>query len=465
MTLVRQPKDDKTTVLHQRRRWREERCSMSLRGFREGNRMLGAMGVLRRIGLQGITLLTILVLVASIVAVPNAIAQDNEDTTQTSEEEAELEATPAPGDDEGDNQAADEATPTTDEEANQESASAGESSLEPGHPAVVSQGLALLTGDQAVWQVREIEISGDQAEAGAAAHVLQRDGETIIRNDVTAKRALIEPGEAYFRAGDDPYTFTSEGGDATVWMFEIVDPDDVADDAFYESPLIDQYDEGIYDSELIRFELDPGDEFDLPSHTGPALLMVTAGEVDVEDERGLGLLADGQGQLIGGDGMVRNSGSEPASFVFAALGASVDEGAGATAAEEEPDATTDAEDEDENAAANAEEDTLAEEETGDTTEAAAEEPAASGEGGFTATINVTAQEDLTLTIVADGIEVFNGPLPAGSSSGAVAGSTFEVTTSSGVNTVFTNACGDEFVMGYDEGPATYTLNADASSCG
>lgn len=431
--------------------------------------MVGATDVLRRIGLQGVTLLTILVLVASIVAVPNALAQDADDptetpdVTQTSEEEAEFDATPAPEDDEGDNQASDESTPTTDEEASEESASPGESALEPGHPAVISQGLAFLTGDQAVWQVREIEISGDQAEAGAAAHVLQRDGETIIRNDVTAKRALIEPGEAYFRAGEDPYTFTSEGGDATVWMFEIVDPDNVADDAFYESPLIDQYDEGIYDSELIRFELDPGDEFDLPSHTGPALLMVTAGEVDVEDERGLGLLADGQGQLIGGDGMVRNSGSESASFVFAALGASVDDGAGATAAEDEQEATTVAADE--NAAADAEEDTLAEEDTGDTTEAAAEEPAASGEGGFTATINVTAQADLTLTIVADGIEVFNGPLPAGSSSGAVAGSTFEVTTSSGVNTVFTNACGDEFVMGYEEGPATYTLNADASSCG
>lgn len=431
--------------------------------------MSGVTGVLRRIGLQGVTLLTILVLVASIVAVPNAIAQDADDATETpdatqsSGDEGEAEATPAPEEDEGDNQASDESTPTTDEEASEESASPGESALEPGHPAVISQGLAFLEGNQAVWQVREIEISGDQAEAGAAAHVLQRDGETIIRNDVTAKRALIEPGEAYFRAGDDPYTFTSEGGDATVWMFEIVDPDNVADDAFYESPLIDQYDEGVYDSELIRFELDPGDEFDLPSHTGPALLMVTAGEVEVEDERGLGLLADGQGQLIGGEGMVSNSGSESASFVFAALGASVDDGAGAAAAEDEPDATAEAEEE--NAAANAEEDTLAEEETGETTEAAAEGPAASGEGGFTATINVTAQTDLTLSIVADGIEVFNGPLPAGSSSGAVAGSTFEVTTSSGVNTVFTNACGDEFVMGYEEGPATYTLNADASSCG
>lgn len=451
---------------------------MSSGGFLKGDRTLYPARLLRRISMQGVTILTVLVMLGSIMSVPNASAQDTDESTQTpdaalpggdDEADAEGAATPSADDDEGDNAASDEVTPTTDEDA-------GDSALEPGHAVVVSQGLAFLTGDQAVWQVREIELSGGQAEMGGAAHVLQRDGETIIRNDVTAKRTLLEPGEGFFRAGDDAYTFTSEGGDSTVWMFEVVDQDNVADDAFYESPLIDQYEEGTYDAELIRFELEPGDEFDLPAHTGPALMMVTSGEVDVENEQGLGLLEDGFGQLIADEATVRNSGSEPASFVLAAFGASVGDDSGTTAGEvdatavagddeEAPDAAAD--DASGTAAdADAESDTLAEEETADTTEddTTSDEPAATGDSEFSATINVTAQIDLTLTIVADGVTVFDGPLPAGSSSGPVAGSTFEVATSSGANTVFTDACGTEFLMGYEEGPVTYTLTADASSC-
>jgi propanediol dehydratase large subunit len=44
------------------------------------------------------------------------------------------------------------------------------------------------------------------------------------------------------------------------------------------------------------------------------------------------------------------------------------------------------------------------------------------------------------------------------------GTVFEVYTSSGVNTNFTNACGDYFKMGYEEGEAYYTLAASESSC-
>ncbi len=444
--------------------------------------------LIHRTGRHGITILAILVMLASFVAVPTVRAQDGDDPEQTpdvtlpgtgNEDEAtekpspEDQGTPAAEDEEGDNAASDDVTPTTDEDAGDASGSEGDTALEPGHPAVISQGLAFLTGDQAVWQVREIELTDAQEETGGAAHVLQRDGETIIRNDVTAKRALLEPGEGFFRAGDDPYTFIAEGGDSTLWLFEVVAEDDVADDAFYQSPLIDQYDEGTYDSELVRFELDPGDEFDLPEHTGPSLMMVTRGEVDVEDERGLGLLGDGVGQLIAEDATVRNSGTESASFVLASFGASIDDesadAAAEPAADEEETAAgataepvTDTDAEEEPATDEAAEDTAAEDTAAEDT--AAEDPAATGDGTFSTTINVTAQIDLYVTIVADGVTVFDGTLPAGGSSGAVAGSTFEVYTSSGVNTVFTDACGNEFLMGYEEGEATYVLAADESSC-
>lgn len=456
---------------------------MSSRGFLKGDRTLNPARLLRRIGMHGVTILTVFVMLGSIVMVPNAIAQDEDQPTETPDVpltgDEEAQGTPAA--DEGDNAASDDVTPTSDEDAGDASGSAGDSALEPGHPAVVSQGLAFLSGDPAVWQVRELTLSDEQAETGGAAHVLQRDGETIVRNDVTAKRTLLEPGEGFFRAGDDAYTLAGEGGSSTVWMFELVAEDAVADDAFYKSPLIDLYDEGTYDAELIRFEVEPGDEFELPEHTGPGLLMVTGGEIDVEDENGLYLLADGIGQLIADRATVSNSGSEPASFVFASFGSSVGEGSGDAVSEDDgtpvaeddaeasDDASGEASDTDE--AADELEEAVAEDEAADTTveeeaaeDAASDEPAATGDSGFSTTIDVTAQADLTLTIVADGVTVFDGPLPAGSSSGPVAGSAFQVTTSSGVNTLFTNACGDQFTMGDQEGEATYDLAADASSC-
>lgn len=458
---------------------------MSTSEFLKGERTLNPVRLLRRIGMHGVTMLTVLVMLGSIVMVQGAIAQDAGQSTQTPDvtlpgDDDEADSTPAgtPTSDEGDNAAPDDITPTSDEDTEESSGPSGDSALEPGHPAVVSQGLAFLEGGQAVWQVREMTLSDAQTETGGAAHVLQRDGETIVRNDVTAKRTLLEPGEGFFRAGDDPYTFAAQGGDSTLWMFELVAEDAVADDAFYKSPLIDRYDEGTYDAELIRFEVEPGDEFELPEHTGPALLMVTSGEINVEDENGLYLLSDGLGQLFAETGSVSNSGSEAASFVFATFGASVGEGTDAATDEEGADGTPEAAEDDDPAgdaadtgAAEAQEDAGAEEDATDTTveeeaaeDAASDEPAATGDSGFTTTINVTAQVDLTLTIVADGVTVFDGPLPAGSSSGPVAGATFQVTTSSGVNTLFTNACGDQFTMGAEEGTATYDLAADASSC-
>lgn len=442
---------------------------MARREFLNEDRGENPARLSRGIGRHGVLILALLVMLGSIMTSSTVFAQNGENAEQTpdvplSGSEDEEESTEEAGTPDDGTPASEDVPPTTDEDAGDSPDSAGDTALEPGHPAVISQGLAFLTGDQVVWQIREIDLSGAQAETGGAAHVLQREGETIIRNDVTAKRALLEPGEGFFRAGDDPYTFTPEGGDSTVWMFEVVAEDDVADDAFYQSPLIDQYDEGTYDSELIRFELDPGDEFDLPAHTGPALIMVTRGEVDVEDERGLGLLADGVGQLIAEDATVRNSGSEPASFVLAAFGSSIDDDSGAAA---EADAAVD--DPASEATAEPASDTLAEEETTSTTDTTADdtttdEPAATGDGSYTTTINVTAQIDLYVTIVADGVTVFDGPLPAGGSSGEIAGSTFEVYTSSGVNTLFTDACGNEFLMGYEEGEATYVLQADESSC-
>ncbi len=325
----------------------------------------------------------------------------------------------------------------------------------PGSPAVLAHGLAYLSGDQVVWQVREMDIP-DAADAEAttsnAAVMVQRDGSTIVRNDVTGKRAKLDPGEAYFRAADDPYTAIADSAGSLAWMFELVLSNDVADDAFYESPLIDNIDEGVYDMLLVRYVLQPNDSASLPGHTGPALLMVSTGEIEVEDESGLSTLAASDGQLMPGEGTIANRSGSPAVYLVAMLGEQVsDETAAAPQAETTPEAT-EAPATDETAA-----ETPAE-------EAPVEEAPADDTGQYVTSIDVTANAEIYLVITVDGVTVFDGTLPAGSSSGPVAGSVFEVYTSSGVNTIFTNACGDTFQMGYEEGEATYVLAADENSC-
>lgn len=406
--------------------------------------------------------------VAFMVSTPLVHAQD--DTPEPSTPDVELPASDdqdAESDQDGGTPEAESAeTP----EASQD-ASSGSSTVisgtDPGSPAVLAQGLAFQTGEQVVWQVRDVDVPSVDAaepEASNAAIILQREGSSIVRNDVTAKRALLGPGEAYFKAAEDLYTTAAQGGSSRIWVFEVVAPDAVADDAFYESPVVDDYSEATYDLQMIRYVVQPDDEVTIPAHTGTALLMASAGEIEAEDERGLQVLGveDGQGdgQLMAGSGTVRNAGTAPAEFVFAHFGANVDDStagdASAPASAETPDAsaTTPEADAADDAAS-----------TDQATEAAPEDgAAATDDGTYQASINVTAQIDLYVTITVDGVVAFDGPIPAGGSSGAIVGSVFEVYTSSGANTLFTDACGTEFYMGYAEGEESYTLTADASSC-
>ncbi len=427
-----------------------------------------------------------LLLLSFLVGVPTVQGQDETPTQESETPDTELPASNSQADEDDETPPASDpgtpenaetppATRAPDEQANSDSSaqsSAPLSGTSPGSPAVLAQGLAFQSGGQVVWQVRGIDLpdfASAQPEVSNAAIILQRDGSSIVRNDVTAKRALLDTGEAYFKAAEDLYTTGAQGDDSTIWVFEVVDQASVADDAFYESPVVEDYAEGTYDLQLIRFVLQPDEDVAVPPHTGTALVMATQGEIEVEDDRGPNLLGvedngQGQGQLTTGGGTVLNASDEPAEFVFVHFGASVDdsssgEPSAAPAATEEPstDTTTPAAETTQPAAA-----------SGDDAEAVATEapapPAANSDGTFRTSINITAQTDLTVTVTVDGVLAFDGPIPAGNSSGPIVGSVFEVTTSSGVNTQFTNACGEQFVMGYGEGEESYTLTADASSC-
>jgi hypothetical protein len=344
----------------------------------------------------------------------------------------------------------------------------------PGAPAVLAHGLAYVSGDDMVWQVRQVEVPdvGDaQADTSDEAALLQRDGSSVIRNNATGKRALINPGEAFFRASDDSYTVMSEDDGSVIWWFELVDPDDVDLDAFYESPVIGDVDEGVYDMMMTRYVLQAGESADLPDHSGAGLIMPTSGEVQVDMDGELSVLGSGDGQSLRDDTMVTNDGTRPAVFVYVYLGQEVSD-ATAGAAQGSTNATTDTTTASDgtsgttstNTADTTEDGSLQDEAdtTADTQEAA---PATTTEdGAYITSINVTADAEIYLTISVDGLTVFDGILPAGASSGPVVGTTFEVYTSSGVNTNFTNACGDYFKMGYEEGEAYYALAASESSC-
>jgi hypothetical protein len=336
----------------------------------------------------------------------------------------------------------------------------------PGAPAVLAHGLAYVSGDDVVWQVRELEVPEVQdatSDTSDEAVLLQRDGATIVRNDATGKRAIMHPGEAFFRASDDPYTVMTEDSGAITWMFELVDPDDVDLDAFYESPVIEDLDEGVYDMMLTRYVLQPGESADMPDHNGAGLLMVTSGEATVDMDGDLTLLGGGDGQTLQGDTMVSNEGDRPVVFVFVYLGEEVgDASAGAPQGPTTATATTtEGSDGTDGTTSTDDGSGTLQEETDTTTDT---QTAAEATGEFLTAINVTADADIYLVITVDGLTVFDGTLPAGASSGPVTGSVFEVYTSSGVNTNFTNACGEYFKMGYEEGEVTYTLTANAESC-
>lgn len=223
--------------------------------------------------------------------------------------------------------AAQEATPVPEE--TQESTAPSEGELNP--HMVIAQGLAIFDVVPAIWRVTEIDVPrGNAAEqiSGDVSFTLQVVGLSVIRNDVTAKRALLSPGEAYFMSAIDPYTRRAGGsGDSKAWIFEYLPADAPDDEApgtiLFKSDPIEDFPEGARDLELIRVVLQPGDSADLPEHNGDALVMVTNGSVRASAGAGVSTLTVGQGLMVPGPLTVTNDGDEPAAYVVLAIGGRV----------------------------------------------------------------------------------------------------------------------------------------------
>lgn len=358
------------------------------------------------------------------------------------------------------------------EEATTASAQSEDLATTPGAPASLAHGLSFYDGDDLVWQVQEIDvpvIEDANSEVSASSVVIAREGQTIVRNDATGKRALIAPGEAFFITADDSYTIMAEDEGSTVWKFSLVDPDNVASDAFYESPSLTSVRNGTYDFRLVRYVLQPGQTAELPSNSGAGMVMPGTGEVQVDHGGQLSLLglegSQGQGQVLRQDTSLSNTGSAPTVAFYLYLGETVSDDSSAPPQNSSsnsdtgssnngtPEANSDSGQTTENTA------------SGDESSGAATSPEDQpADGPYLAQINIYAESEIYLSVTVDGILWFDGTLPAGSWSGPMPGTTFEVYTTSGVATLFENACGTQFLMGEEPGEAYYTLVADANSC-
>ena len=224
-------------------------------------------------------------------------------------------------------------TPEADED-DQTSTTAGAQRVDPattaGAPASLAHGLAYYDGDDLVWQVQEVDvpvISEANSFTSEPAIIVQREGQSIIRNDFTGKRALLNPGEAYFITADESFTLMAEDDGVTVWKYTLVDPDDVASDAFYESPTITSVRDNTYDFRLVRYVLNPGETADLPANSGAGLVMPGTGEVQVDHGGQLSLLgldgSRGQGQMLRQPTSIANTGSSATVVFYVLLGETV----------------------------------------------------------------------------------------------------------------------------------------------
>lgn len=232
---------------------------------------------------------------------------------------------------------AQDATPVTGEAATPVATMAPSPTPEPfdpdtaTHEQVIAQGLAIFDVEPAVWRVTEIEVpraGNAESFAGDISFTLQMQGVSVIRNDLTAKRALIGPGEAYFMSAADPYTRRAGGSSPSIaWIIEYLPADTPDDDAagaiVYQSDPIENWPNGARDLELIANTLFPGESAPFPDHVGPAMLLVTSGTVVASAGAGVTPLATGSGLVLTSDVRLTNNTDNLASYVVVAIGGRV----------------------------------------------------------------------------------------------------------------------------------------------
>lgn len=230
--------------------------------------------------------------------------------------------------------AAVEPTPAPAEPTPEAQAAAAPAEFTAGAPHVhtVAQGMVGVEGPL-VWRVRELGLSATGApETASSSFTLQRTGASIIRNELTSRRARLEAGEAFYMASGDPFLRYAVGSDPSIiWVVELTPAEAAAPGAavngtvLFTSDAINDYPRGTFDLELQRGILLPGEVSEIPPHTGPALVMITSGRVQASADGGPPApISAGSGRLVTGNLTLRNGDTQPAAFVVGMLGDPVD---------------------------------------------------------------------------------------------------------------------------------------------
>lgn len=212
-----------------------------------------------------------------------------------------------------------------------DTADTGQSEINADEPtaAITADGLAYWPGGDAVWRVRQVTVpSGTDAQSVKPTYYgffIQRGGKTIVRNDVTNRRAQLEAGEAYFFSADDGYTFQQVGdGQSVAWLIELTPPNTAIDDALggdavYQTDPI-SFDEATFDAELSRNVLVGGASGTVYAGNGPTLLIGSTGTTQADPGDGTSLdLAPGDGLTVMDSATTNNSGTDPVVYMTVAL--------------------------------------------------------------------------------------------------------------------------------------------------
>lgn len=215
----------------------------------------------------------------------------------------------------------------------------------------IAQGLVEVDGT-VVWRVRQIEPAAEpeSAEGTGFSFTLQREGRTLVEDEVAGRGALLETDEAFFAEAGAAFARRAEGAEpAIAWVIELVAPDARAGDGLaagtvlFTSDLIDDYPGGLAEAELRRGVLLPGESAELPVQTGPSLVMVTDGRLQIGSGDGAATAQSAGSAVLAPEApTITNGDTQPAVFVVAAIGDPV-ETAAASAAEPTSDATPAAE--------------------------------------------------------------------------------------------------------------------------
>lgn len=194
---------------------------------------------------------------------------------------------------------------------------------------VIAQGVVPFTGEALDWRVYELEAdpaAPREAFGAATGFTLAGEGDLLVADGDTGRRALLSPGEAALSVDGDVIEIDAAADDEAASYTRIaLLPDDFTDAGGTEPAYVsDDFDSpsGDRDVSLVRGLLGEGEEASLPRSEAPTLLLVTGGEVAVTYGESDGETPLSAGEALGVDGpaFVAHVGDEPAVFVAAVIG-------------------------------------------------------------------------------------------------------------------------------------------------